>query len=88
MIIRGELGMENQKVDKGYKFNYWKLGYRRKFIRTLWQVPFCLFAIMLVWKYNTNSTINMIITFLLTILLIGQLTYTYLKWHKKIQTKN
>jgi hypothetical protein len=26
----------NTKIDKGVQFNYWKLTYRRKFIRTLW----------------------------------------------------
>lgn len=26
------------KVDKGFELIYWKLSYRRKFIRTLWLV--------------------------------------------------
>ena len=30
----------SQKVDKGIELCYWKLSYRRKFIRTLWIIPF------------------------------------------------
>jgi hypothetical protein len=28
------------KIDKGFCIQYWKLSYRRKFIRTIWMLPF------------------------------------------------
>ncbi len=32
-------------IDMGPCLSYWRLSYRRKFIRTLWMAPFVLFAI-------------------------------------------
>ena len=37
-----------EKIDKGFELDYWKLSYRRKFIRTLWLIPLGIIAVMLV----------------------------------------
>ena len=48
------------KVDKGFELVYWKLSYRRKFIRTLWMIPWTIVALIFIqivgknYKY-TNS---------------------------------
>jgi len=39
------------KVDKGFELRYWRLSYRRKFIRTLWMIPFLLAAIILIFIF-------------------------------------
>ena len=41
--------MATDKVDKGFCLSYWKLSYRRKFIRTLWTGAFIipLFGLLL-----------------------------------------
>ena len=40
-----------EKVDKGIAFCYWKLSYRRKFIRTLWMIP--IEFVVLICFHNT-----------------------------------
>lgn len=68
------------KVDKGVKLNYWNLSYRRKFIRTLWQIPLVLLAIGLSILAVDNIFFNRIVPILLVIILIWQLIYNYTKW--------
>ncbi|MFA6033487.1 MAG: hypothetical protein WC889_11365 [Myxococcota bacterium] len=34
-------------VDKGFCFSYWRLSYRRKFLRTLWTIPWALGMVVL-----------------------------------------
>lgn len=68
------------KVDKGFKLNYWNLSYRRKFIRTLWQIPLVLLAIGLSILTVDNIFFNRIVPILLVIILIWQLIYNYTKW--------
>lgn len=36
-------------VDKGFQINYYKLSYRRRFIRTLWLIPWMV--LILFWLY-------------------------------------
>lgn len=68
------------KIDKGFELIYWKLSYRRKFIRTLWMIPFEFIAVIHVWV-TWNSILLTLICF---IVIIGtgmaQAIYTYKKW--------
>ncbi len=48
---------DNNKVDKGLEFCYWNLSYRRKFIRTLCFLPFCMILILKVWFSYDNHNI-------------------------------
>lgn len=68
------------KVDKGFELFYMNLSYRRKFIRTLWQAPLCLLAIMFTFFIGDNLFFNKIVPILLVILYVWQLIYTYNKW--------
>ena len=36
------------KVDKGFELVYWKLSYRRKFIRTLWMIPWAIVSLIFI----------------------------------------
>ncbi len=75
------------KVDKGFVVNYWRLTYRRKFIRTLWMTPVCICAIVLIWiKSSTTSAI--IWTVILVLLEIIQLIYTFSKWKSEQHPKH
>ena len=69
-----------EKVDKGIAFCYWKLSYRRKFIRTLWMIP--IEFVVLIWFHNTfqsNLWTGLAAT-AMAILLLIQAVYNYKKW--------
>jgi hypothetical protein len=36
----------SDKTDKGFELSYWKLSYRRKFVRTLWGAPAVLLLLL------------------------------------------
>lgn len=71
---------ENKKIDKGFEFNYWKLSYRRKFIRTLWITPFIIPVLVYVWIKMHSISITIITALVLIAIYITQLLYTYRKW--------
>lgn len=68
------------KKDKGFELIYWNLSYRRKFIRTLWLIPFCIASVVLVWK--DYHSIILTITYFLLLAVIGviQAIYVFRKW--------
>ena len=68
------------KKDKGIELIYWKLSYRRKFIRTLWWTPVAVVALALIWGLNSNIIFKSIITILLILINLIQLIYNYIKW--------
>lgn len=75
------------KVDKGFVLNYWRLSYRRKFITTLWMIPVCICAIVLLWiKLSTTSA--MIWTAIVVLTEIIQLIYTFNKWKSEQHLKH
>ena len=69
-----------EKVDKGMAFCYWKLSYRRKFIRTLWMIPI---AIVIIFYFHTTFQSILqtcLVATLLAIMLLIQAIYNYRKW--------
>ena len=42
------------KVDKGFELIYWKLSYRRKFIRTLWLIPWAVASLVYIQIAGKN----------------------------------
>ena len=71
--------MDN-KVDKGFEVFYWKLSYRRKFIRTLWMIPFLVAIIIIFFVLQTNITYAVAVSIILLIIFFVQLIYNYKKW--------
>lgn len=72
----------SKKVDKGFQLIYWKLSYRRRFIRNLWTIPIMIIAIgLIVWRGN-GVFIGKIMPLILITLSIVETTYNYLKWKK------
>lgn len=68
-------------------FNYWKLNYRAKFIRTLWMIPVTIFLSIQLYVMDMPSNFSVILLVLLIVTLIVQLTYTYSKWKSERQNK-
>jgi amino acid permease len=75
--------MKNNKVDKGFEIIYWKLSYRRKFIRTLWMTAVCVVLMIFVWITGDRTIINRVMPIASIILCCIQLLYTYIKWKKE-----
>ncbi|WP_315120813.1 hypothetical protein [uncultured Clostridium sp.] len=74
--------MTGNKVDEGFELIYWNLSYRRKFIRTLWMIPFCTAVLVFIWFINSNSVMNTILTTFCIVVFLIQLIYTYSRWKK------
>ncbi len=74
-------------VENGRKsgFIYWKLNYRKKFIRTLWHIPICIIAIIVLLTSEVPELEKKIWIMALLITLPVQLIYTYLKRRNEIQ---
>lgn len=70
------------KVDKGFELMYWRLSYRRKFIRTLWMIPFLLVAIVLIFVSPRNIIYPVAVSIILFVIFLVQLIYTYKKWKR------
>lgn len=68
------------KIDKGFSLSYWKLSYRRKFIRTLWMLPICIVVLVFFYLSSPQDTLVLGILVLALIVSIIQLVYNYVKW--------
>ncbi|WP_051003973.1 hypothetical protein [Gottschalkia acidurici] len=80
--------MGNNKVDRGFEPIYWRLTYRRKFIRTLWLTPINIVVLLLVWNSDNSTSVKTITTIILILLNLTQLIYNYMKWKKVINDDN
>ncbi|BAC15345.1 hypothetical protein [Oceanobacillus iheyensis HTE831] len=73
----------SEKIDKGFVFIYHKLTYRRKFIRSLWNIPiFTLIFLGVYWSTNLTSTEYMIFAMICIFLFLLDFLYTFVKWRK------
>lgn len=70
------------KVDKGFELVYWRLSYRRKFIRTLWVIPFLLVTIILIFVSPLNIVYTVAVSIILLVIFLIQLIYNYKKWKR------
>lgn len=68
-------------------FNYWKLNYRKKFIRTLWMIPFGGLAVVLMVITDIQIKTLITLSVLIVITVIAQLIYTYIKWKNTSSTE-
>lgn len=71
------------KVDKGFAFNYYKLSYRRKFIRSLIMLPISIIVISVIYFITDwNLLVNLILGVILLVLFVGQMIYNYYMWKR------
>ena len=73
---------KSNKIDKGFELNYWRLSYRRKYIRTLWNLPLVIFTIIIIFfaEYSYFRKVAWSVIFILLFLI--QLIYNYSKWQR------
>ncbi len=69
-----------EKVDKGIELCYWKLSYRRKFIRTLWMFPIAGILVICFHKTFQSKIWICVVTTIILIMLLIQSIYNYKKW--------
>ena len=69
-----------EKVDKGIMICYWKLSYRRKFIRTLWMMPIAIVTIVCFHTTFQSILLTCMVATMSAIMLLIQAIYNYRKW--------
>ncbi|MGN7476252.1 ATPase [Solibacillus silvestris] len=72
------------KVDKGFKFAYYGLSYRRKFLRTMYSIPIYILSLAIIYFAAGFSDFFIFSTTLLAVLLVIQASYNYIKWQKEL----
>lgn len=84
-----EIIMENKKhiardlqVDKGFELMYYKLSYRRRFIRTLWLIPWMILVLFLLSWIGATAYILVPVAILFVVVGFIQALYNYRKWKK------
>jgi hypothetical protein len=69
------------KVDKGFKFNYWELSYRRKLIRTLWAGILVVLVPVVCYLTKRNVTLSLILSISSLTLWSIQLFYNAIRFY-------
>ncbi len=77
----------NKKIDKGFELLYAKLSYRRRFIRTLWLIPWAILALWLLKWVGVPTVGIVIVGIILFVVGFIQAFYNYRKW-KEEQREN
>ena len=72
-------------TDQGFEIFYWKLSYRRKFVRTLWVGAAILLLYFLSPTYVVVQMPRDAIFGIFLVLFLAQAGYTYTKWKKEVQ---
>ena len=72
----------DEKVDEGFELVYWKLSYRRKFIRTLWMLPLLVLVIFLHFYFPSGYLGSSVTCAIIVVGYMVQLLYTFYKWKK------
>ncbi|MFS0688786.1 hypothetical protein AB1K89_06050 [Sporosarcina sp. 179-K 8C2 HS] len=74
---------DKEKKDKGFVLNYYRLTYRRRFIRTVWAVPIVSLIYIALYRFSdiTSNEYKIIGVFFFSLLLLD-IGYNYSKWKK------
>ncbi|WP_203333745.1 hypothetical protein [Planococcus beigongshangi] len=75
---------DKEKVDKGFKVNFFRLSYRRRMIRSLSGVPFAILVFFLLYYFEFFS-FDVFLVILAIILMVYALEagYNYRMWKKE-----
>ncbi|MFD1361566.1 ATPase [Lentibacillus salinarum] len=83
VIILSIIFKGKDKVDRGFKINYFKLSYRRKMIRTIIFIPINILLLIFIYAYTDWSMlVNVFLGLLLLIAILVQLIYNFNMWKK------
>ena len=69
-----------EKIDTGFKLAYYKLSYRRRFIRTLWMIPWAILMLGLLYWWSGSLYLVIFATIILGVIGFIQSNYNYKKW--------
>lgn len=75
----------SEKVDRGIEICYWKLSYRRKFIRTLLLIPVSIIIIVGFFKEFDINVFTGITGLAAFSIIVVQAFYNYKKWKNEIE---
>jgi len=83
VIILSIIFKGKDKVDRGFKINYFKLSYRRKMIRTIIFIPINILLLIFIYVYtNWSMVVNILVGLSLIIAGLVQLIYNFNMWKK------
>ncbi|RYG70851.1 ATPase [Lentibacillus lipolyticus] len=83
VVILSIIFKGKDKVDRGFKINYFKLSYRRKMIRTIIFTPINILLLVFIYAYTDWSmVVNVLVGLLLIIAGLVQLIYNFNMWKK------
>lgn len=77
--------MKKEKVDKGFELLYYNLSYRRRFIRTLWLIPWMILGLCGLYWLDTPIFILVLIAVIFAITDAIQALYNYKKWKEETE---
>lgn len=75
--------IQTAKVDKGFELFYFNLSHRRKFIRTLWMIPWMIIVLVFLYWKRVSMFILIPVTLLFAITEYIQAAYNYKKWKEE-----
>jgi cell division protein FtsW (lipid II flippase) len=86
-MIMSRIFRDEEKKDKGFVLFYHKLTYRRRMIRTLWNIPIIFLLFLVInWIGYLNSNEYIAIGIILLLIVLIEFIYNYVKW-KKVERK-
>ena len=78
--------MKKGKVDKGFELIYYNLSYRRRFIRTLWLIPWMILVLCwLHWLEDTPMFILVPVAMIFAVVDFIQALHNYKKWKEETE---
>ena len=83
LIVHIRRSGEKEKIDKGFSFSYWRLSYRRKFMRTLWFIPLAVLVIILVQAAYRSYMLTFVSGVFILAVILAQAIYNYKKWKEE-----
>lgn len=76
-----------EKIDRGFQLSYLKLSYRRKFIRTVWMMLFCIVVLLAIFISGAGfKMFQRPLAWGLVLAVLSspiQLIYNYKKWKEE-----
>ena len=82
MLMERKWKSGNEEIDRGICLCYWKLSYRRKFIRTLWMIPIESVLILCFYETFRSTICTALVAIFFAVATLLQSTYNYKKWKK------
>lgn len=75
--------MKKENVDKGFELGYYILSYRRRFIRSLWLIPWCILALWLLHWVGASNFVVILVAIIFSVTAYLQARYNYKKWKEE-----